>query len=156
MCVYSINGDWCVSLGLRIKSNMRTFKVLTLISLVVLTSGVSPTGEGGFIGRVHAIAKRVDDAMKHRAEDIRNRTNQTVETAPDVLSKLWDYVKTNANDPPLGRVTSDVAKLALVQESLLMAIQGIGGCETDEGANHCRRAREVLDKLQTPGTRREL
>ena len=52
-CVYSINGDWCVSLGLRIKSNMRTFKALTLISLAVLTSGVSPTGEGGFIGSIY-------------------------------------------------------------------------------------------------------
>ena len=135
---------------------MRTFTVLIIISLAVLTIGVSPTGDGGFLGRVHAIAKRVDDAMKHRAEDIRNRTNQTVETAPDVLSKLWDYVKTNANDPPLGRVTSDVAKLAMAQESLLMAIHDIGGCKSDKGANHCRRARKILDTLQTHGTRREL
>ena len=62
-----------------------------------------------------AITKRVDDAMKHRAEDIRNRTNQRVETAPNVLSKLWDYVKTNANDPPL-RENPDVAKLAMVPQ----------------------------------------
>jgi len=44
----------------------------------------------------------------------------------------------------------------MVQESLLMAIEGIGGCETDKGAHHCRRAREILDTLQMHGKRREL
>ena len=101
----------------------------------------------GFLGRVHAIAKRLDDAMEWRAADIRNRTNQTVESAPDVISKLWDYVKKNANDPPLGRVISDITKIAVVQDELLAAIRSVGGCHTAEGTRHCENANLLLASL---------
>lgn len=120
----------------------RQVLMVTLLHLVI--GGVA---NDGFLGRVHAIAKRVDGAMQSRAAEIRNRTNQTADKAPDVLSKLWEYVKKNTNDPPLGRVISDITKLAAVQDELLAAVRSVGGCHTDEGEGRCKNAELLLASM---------
>lgn len=103
--------------------------------------------DNSFLQRVHAIAKRLDGAMKDRAAAIKSRTNQTVETPPDVMSKMWDYLKTNTNDPPMGRIMADVAKLAGAQESLLAALGSIGACNTEPGQRYCSNAKALLASM---------
>lgn len=129
------------------RSVRRWLSLFVLLNLVLESNSTT-----GFLGRVHAIAKRIDDAMQSRADDIRNRTNQTVENAPDVISKLWDYVKKNTNDPPLNRVISDITKIAVVQDDLLAAIHSVGGCHTEEGKGHCKNAKLLLDSLSVRET----
>ena len=99
--------------------------------------------EEGFLQRIHAIAKRLDGAMNDRANEIKNRTNQAVETPPDVMSKMREYLKTNTNDPPM----ADVAKLTAIQESVLAALGSMDACHTEVGERHCSNAKALLASL---------
>ena len=120
---------------------------MLLLTTILLATAADAKEEEGFLYRIHAIAKRLDGAMKDRANEIRNRTNQTVETPPDVMSKMWEYLKTNTNDPPMGRLMADVAKLAAAQEAMLAALGSMGACHTETGQRHCANAKAMIDSL---------
>jgi hypothetical protein len=120
---------------------------MLLLTTILLATAADAKEEEGFFYRIHAIEKRLDGAMKDRAKEIRNRTNQTVETPPDVMSKMWEYLKTNTNDPPMGRLMADVAKLAAAQEAMLAALGSMGACHTETGQRHCTNAKAMIDSL---------
>ena len=120
---------------------------MLLLTTILLATAADAKEEEGFLYRIHAIAKRLDGAMKDRANETRNRTNQTVETPPDVMSKMWEYLKTNTNDPPMGRLMADVAKLDAAQEAMLAASGSMGACHTETGQRHCANAKAMIDSL---------
>ena len=95
-----------------------------MAALVVVP--VETEKEDSFLQRVHAISKRLDGAMKDQANEIKSRANQTVETPPE-------YKKKNTNDPPMGRLMADVAKLAGTRDSLLAALESMHSCNTEVG-----------------------
>ena len=78
-------------------------RILIFVATLTIVAADSKNEEG-FLQRIHSIAKRLDGAMKDRANEIKSRTNQTAETPPDVMSKMWEYLKTNTNAPPMGRL----------------------------------------------------
>jgi len=101
----------------------------------------------GFLAKNSFNREKTRQAMKDRANEIKSRTNQTAETPPDVMSKMWEYLKTNTNDPPMGRLMADVAKLAAAQESILAALGSMGACHTEIGERHCSNAKALLASL---------
>ena len=125
---------------------MKWMRILILVATLTIVAADSKNEEG-FLQRIHSIAKRLDGAMKDRANEIKSRTNQTAETPPDVMSKMWEYLKTNTNDPPMGRLMADVAKLAAAQESMLAALGSMGACHTEIGERHCSNAKALLASL---------
>lgn len=140
-CINTENGD-------QTSQEMQVKWIRILMLLVTLNIVASDSKkEEGFLQRIHSIAKRLDGAMKDRANEIKSRTNQTVETPPDVMSKMWEYLKTNTNDPPMGRLMADVTKLAAAQESMLAALGSMGACHTEVGERHCANTKALLASL---------